>query len=237
MSGSSRPAVAASSAESARLARPIHSSSADPRDGSVCRVPVEQESSRARAPESGCASRDSVRSALRPSGRCSSLGSAVRPPSELVELLLGHPALESEGGDSLAVQPAGQVAQQRVARLGGDTADDQLVARDADDQPLAPLEQRTRAGGRSGQHPPRGADAQRVHRALVEDDRELDQEVGQVARERGYAHRRWTGRRTGAIRGFLEAQGSGSRPNLPTWCSPMEQVYGLLGTARKSLDA
>ena len=86
------------------------------------------------------------------------------------------------------MQPTGQIAEQRVARVGGDPADDELMARDADDQALSALEQRLEPA-----HEPLGGGLEvgvpvGIHRALVEHDRELDQEIGQVAGERGNAH-------------------------------------------------
>ena len=126
---------------------------------------------------------------------------------ELIHFFLGHTALEPQAGDPLAVQPPGEIAEERIARLGGHTADDQLVARDADDQPLPPLQQLVET-----MDEPRGTFlevrmAGRVHRPLVQHDGELDQEVRQVASERGYAGGRPGGGSGGGPSDFLRLRG------------------------------
>jgi hypothetical protein len=49
--------------------------------------------------------------------------------------------LESDRRDPLAMQASGEIAEQRIARIGRDPADDELMARDTDHQRLSALEQ------------------------------------------------------------------------------------------------
>ena len=102
---------------------------------------------------------------------------------EVVDLLERDAALEAQRGDAVAVQPPGEVAEEGVPRVGRHAGDDQLVPRDADRQHLA--------GGEEGFEPvdePLGGFlemgvAQRVHRALVQHDGELDEKIRQVPRQ------------------------------------------------------
>ena len=102
---------------------------------------------------------------------------------EVVDLLERDAALEAQRGDAVAVEPPGEVAEEGVPRVGRHAGDDQLVPRDADRQRVA--------GGEEGFEPvdePLGGFlemgvAQRVHRALVQHDGELDEKIRQVPRQ------------------------------------------------------
>ena len=226
MSGSSRPSPAASSAERARLASPIHSSWAEPAAAASAESRVQEQSS-----ELGGLDLD-VLPRFGPLGVESQRTHGVRgidgePAEQVVHFLLGHSALESQGGDPLAVQPTGEVAQQRVPRFRGHAADDQLVARDADDQPLPAPQQRIEPMDEPGGAFLEMGMAGWVHRALVEHDGELDEEVREVASERGYASGRLGGGHRVGPCGLLRLRGvvHGHPAHV---VPPVVQVYGLL---------
>ena len=97
-----------------------------------------------------------------------------------VDLVQARATLEADGGDALPVQTAGEVAEQRVARVGGDPADDELMARDPDREPIAVLEQGLETADEAGGALLEVRVPVGVQGPLVEHDRELDQEVRQV---------------------------------------------------------
>ena len=133
------------SAESARCARPSQSappgvSGASSSSSSSCR--------KRRLSSGGWTLRwlhPLPRPGRRPNGPSSPCGSAARRAQEVVDLLERDARLEAQRGDAVAVEPPGEVAEERVARVGGDARDDQLVPRDADGQRVA--------GGEEGLEP------------------------------------------------------------------------------------
>ncbi len=82
------------------------------------------------------------------------------------------------------MQPVGEILEDGVPGIGRDALDDQLIARDAQRQ-LAPLREQRFEPARDalGRRDERRV-AAGIHRVLVEGDRELAEEVGQIARQR-----------------------------------------------------
>ena len=119
----------------------------------------------------------------RPNGPASPLRVGGEAGQQPVDLLERDAALQAQGGDAVPVEPAGEVAEQGVPRVGRDAGDDELVPGHADRQRVA--------GGEQGLEPvdePLGGFlevgvAHRIHGALVQHDRELDEEVRQVPRQ------------------------------------------------------
>ena len=91
-------------------------------------------------------------------------------------------AMKCDGAEMMAVQAAGELGEQRVLRIGRHTLDDELVARHAQGQGGALLEEMLGAA-----RDPRGSGRQRrmplrIHGVFMERDRELDEKVGQLSR-------------------------------------------------------
>ena len=102
---------------------------------------------------------------------------------EVVDLLSADPAVEAQRGDAVPVEPPGEVAEEGVPRVGRHARDDQLVAGDADRQRVARGEEGLESVDETlGGFLEVGV-AQRVHRALVQHDGELDEEIRQVPRQ------------------------------------------------------
>ena len=104
-----------------------------------------------------------------------------------------QPAVERDGAKVVAMQPSRELRQQRVLRIGRDALDDELLASHTQRQRRALFEQMfgSAGGGRGGGGERRVA--LRVHRVLVEGNRELDQKIGQLSRESGLFGRRRPG--------------------------------------------
>jgi len=96
---------------------------------------------------------------------------------QIIDLAQRDAPGEPGGGDPVAVQSPREIAQQRIAGIGGHAGNDQLMARDPDGQGLARLEQGLQAGDEALRRLLEVGMAGGIHRALVEDDRELDQEI------------------------------------------------------------
>ena len=108
------------------------------------------------------------------------LGIGRHARQQVVDLLQAHPAVEAHRRDAVPVKASGEVAEQGVARIGSGPGDDELLAGDADGQGLPRGEEglepvdESRGGFLEVGMP------QRVHRALVQHDGELDEKVRQV---------------------------------------------------------
>jgi hypothetical protein len=84
----------------------------------------------------------------------------------------------------MPVQPTCEIAEQRVGRIGRDSVHDELMAGYAEGDRLAVFQNRFQPV-----HEPVRGIAElgmivRVHRTVVQDDRELDEEVGQTPSQR-----------------------------------------------------
>ena len=99
---------------------------------------------------------------------------------------------EGHGTQVVPMQPLGELAQHRMLRVGGDPLDDKLPAGDAQRQGRAVLEQQRRSPGHARSRRRQRRVALGIHGVLVEGDGQLDQEIGEVARQ---------GRAPGTIRG------------------------------------
>ena len=127
---------------------------------------------------------------------------------------LSYPALESNGGDSMAVKAASQVAQEGVARVGRRAGDDELVAGHADSETVS----RSEEGVETVEEPGGGilqvGVPHRVHRALVQHDGELDEKVRQVPRQgRDGARARGVGEGVASLRGRAHSNRWESAPS------------------------
>ena len=103
-------------------------------------------------------------------------------------------ALELDRAEVVAMESLGELLEQRVVRIGGDTLDDELAPRDAERQHRAlgeepPQGARHRVGGAFEQRV-----SGRIDRVLVHRDRQLDEKVPKLASENGGAGRRAGGR-------------------------------------------
>jgi len=104
-----------------------------------------------------------------------------------------HAAVERHGAEMVAMQTTGELGKEGVLCVGGDTFDDELLARHAQRERRAFLEQVLGTPG----HPRRGGRERgvplRIHRVLVQRDGQLDKEVGQLSRKGGLLRRRGHG--------------------------------------------
>ena len=104
---------------------------------------------------------------------------------------LAHPqtAVKRHRAEMVAMQPTGEFGEEGVLGVGGNTFDDELLSGDAEGDGGAAFEEmlgatHDAAGGGGQRRMPL-----RVHRVLVEGDREFDQEVRQLSREGGLFRR------------------------------------------------
>ena len=114
-------------------------------------------------------------------------------PERIGHLFLLHAAPERDGTQVVAVQPPRELPEHGMLGVGSHTLDHELVAGHAEGDRRSILEQQRRAPGQ-----PRRRRRERrvpfgIHGVLVHGDRQLDQEIGEVARQ-GRAFR---GARTG----------------------------------------
>jgi len=96
---------------------------------------------------------------------------------------LFHAAPERDGAQVVTMQPTGELPQDRMLGVCRHTLDHELVAGHAQRDGRSILEQQRRAPGQA-----RGRRRERrvplgIHRVLVQGDRKLDQEIGEVARQ------------------------------------------------------
>src|SRR5439155_23280815 len=85
----------------------------------------------------------------------------------------------------VAMQTTGELGEERVFGIGGNTFDDELLSGDAESDGRAPFEQMLGAAcdarrGRSQRRMPL-----RIHRVLMEGNRESYEEIGQLSRKSG----------------------------------------------------
>jgi hypothetical protein len=92
---------------------------------------------------------------------------------------------EGDGPQVVTVQPAGELGEDRVAGIGGDAFDHELIARDAEREGGPVPQQCLTTPHDAGHRRPKRGVPKRIHGVLVERDRELDQEPTQFARQRG----------------------------------------------------
>ena len=129
------------------------------------------------------------------------------------QLLLREAARELDNREVMAVQALGQALQHGVACIRGDAFDDKPVARHADRDVRAITEQ---ALGAAGQSVERGLQRRvtiRVHPVAVQGDRQILQELAQLAGERLLLGRRRLCRRGGRQdgRGIVRERRGGLR--------------------------
>src|SRR6185503_3581910 len=101
---------------------------------------------------------------------------------EKVEHLRGlDAARKRDGAQVVPVQPAGQVLEDGVLRLGGDTLDDELVAGHPHRERPAVLEERVQAANQALRRGLERRMAAGIHGELVEADRKLDEKLTEFA--------------------------------------------------------
>ncbi len=104
-------------------------------------------------------------------------------PQRIGHLALLHAASERDGAQVVTMQPGGELPQHGMLGVGCHTLDHELVAGHAKRDRRSILEQQRGAPGHA-----RGRRRERrvpfgIHGVLVQGDRKLDQEIGEVARQ------------------------------------------------------
>src|SRR5687768_15261010 len=118
-------------------------------------------------------------------GTLTARGVAGERAEEVVHFPERDAGLEANRGELMPVEPDGEVAEKGVAGIGGDAVNDQVAVSDAEGQRAPCRDQRLQPVHETlGGMPELGMPV-RVHRAVVEHDRELDEEVGQLAGQDG----------------------------------------------------
>ena len=100
-----------------------------------------------------------------------------------VQLIALQPAAERDGAQMMPVQPCREVLEHRVSRIGRDALDDELLSRHSNRERALLAQQRLDPADDALRGRLEGGVPARIHRVLVERDGELDEEVGEVARE------------------------------------------------------
>jgi len=93
------------------------------------------------------------------------------------------PRQDAHGAEVMAMQRLRETAQDRLVGVGRDAVDDQLVARDAECEGRAILEQPFCALGHTGGCGFKGGMPDRVYGVLMKRDRELDEKRAQLPRK------------------------------------------------------
>jgi len=107
---------------------------------------------------------------------------SVRSASPLTLL---HASPKRDGAQVVAMQPAGELPEDGVLGIGRHPLDHQLVAGHAEGDRRSILEQQPGAPGHSRRRRGEGRVPLGIHGVFMERDRQLDQEIGEVARQGG----------------------------------------------------
>ena len=102
------------------------------------------------------------------------------------------------GAQVVAVEAAGQFREEGMLGIGGDAFDHELLARDPQREGGSLLQELLRPSCHPGCRGGEQGVPLRIHGVFVQGDRQLNEEIGELPRERGTFRRRREGRRRGA---------------------------------------
>ncbi len=103
-------------------------------------------------------------------------------PERIGHFALLHAAPKRDGAQVVPMQPARELPQHGMLGIGSDTLDHELIAGHAERDRSSILQQQPGAPGYAGRRRSERRVSFGIHGVFMERDRELDQEIGEIAR-------------------------------------------------------